>query len=102
MQVYPFSLRSNMFTSGYSIFIVVGNLMECEADQLLNLVPAVQPVKPQLIADGTRSRARASGEASSGDRGDDEELQRALKESKDMNEYDDKSLQRVLQLSMEG
>lgn len=87
---------------GYSIFIVTGNLMECEADQLLNLIPAVQPVRPQLIADAAGSRARASGEASKGSHGEDEQVKKALKESKDLNENDDKSLQRALQMSMEG
>ena len=76
--------------------------MECEADELLNLVPAVQPVRPQLIADATGSKARASGGAPREDHGDDEQLKQALKESKDLNENDDTSLQRALQMSMEG
>ena len=92
--------------SGYSIFIVIGNLMECEADQLLNLVPAVQPDRPQLIADATGSKVRAEGQATGtgaeGGQVDDEQLKQALKESKQLNEEDDKSLQRALQMSMEG
>ena len=92
---------------GYSIFIVIGNLMECEADQLLNLVPAVQPVRPQLIADATGSKVRASaggaaGGTAGGSQVDEEQLKKALKESKELNEHGDTSLQRALQMSMEG
>ena len=91
---------------GYSIFVVIGTLMECEADQLLNLIPAVQPIRPQLIADATGSKIRAPGQAAgsgaSGGQVDDEHLKQALKESKQLNEHDDKSLQRALQMSMEG
>ena len=90
------------FNTGYSIFIVTGSLTECEADQLLSLIPAVQPIKPQLIADASSSKARSTGETATGNQDDDVQLQKAMKESKDLNENDDKSLQRVLQMSMEG
>ncbi|XP_022095675.1 ataxin-3-like [Acanthaster planci] len=36
---------------GYSIFVVRGPLPENEADQLLNLIPAVQTHKPRLLTD---------------------------------------------------
>ena len=45
--------------SGYSIFIVVGEFQECEADQLLKLMPAVQRVKPKLLTE-TASTSTAS------------------------------------------
>ena len=90
------------FNTGYSIFIVTGSLTECEADQLLSLIPAVQPIKPQLIADASSSKARSTGETATGNQDDDLQLKTALKASKDLNENDDKSLQRVLQMSMEG
>ena len=108
---FYFSIHlNNCMILGYSIFIVIGNLMECEADQLLNLVPAVQPVRPQLIADATGSKVRASGQAAGGAAGgtaggsqvDEEQLKKALKESKELNEHGDTSLQRALQMSMEG
>lgn len=80
-----------------------GELAECEADQLLCLCPAIQPVKPQLIHDNTQSRTnkrRSSPGATGGENDDD--VEKALKESKKMVEKDDVSLQRALQMSMEG
>ena len=91
-----------LFNTGYSIFIVTGSLTECEADQLLSLIPAVQPIKPQLIADASGTKVRSTGETATGNQDDDLQLKKAMKESKDLNENDDKSLQRVLQMSMEG
>ena len=65
-------------------------------------MPAVQPVRPQLIADATGTKARATGESATGNQEEDVQLKKAIKESKDLNENDDKSLQRALQMSMEG
>ena len=65
-------------------------------------MPAVQPVRPQLIADATGTKARATGESATGNQEEDVQLTKAIKESKDLNENDDKSLQRALQMSMEG
>ncbi|XP_060581559.1 ataxin-3-like [Ruditapes philippinarum] len=98
----------NMFLTqlqqdGYSIFIVIGDLSECEADQLLRLCPAVQPIKPQLITDNVQSRAGKGGASGgTGGREEDPEVEKALQESKSMIESDDVSLQRALQMSMEG
>ncbi len=50
---------ASFFPSGYSIFIVVGEFQECEADQLLKLMPAVQRVKPKLLTE-TASTSTAS------------------------------------------
>ena len=78
--------------SGYSIFIVLGELPDCDADQLLKLVPAVQTVKPTLVTEVEESEV------------DDADPQvRALKEeSRRYVDAEDASLQKALQLSMEG
>ncbi|XP_013089684.1 ataxin-3-like [Biomphalaria glabrata] len=80
---------------GYSIFIVVGNLPDCEADQLLRLVPAVQPVKPRLLNEKETETVDGGGE-------EDRALKEALRISKELNDNDDTALQKALQLSMEG
>lgn len=41
---------------GYSIFIIVGGLPDCEADELLKLMPAVQTTKPHLLTNVRISR----------------------------------------------
>lgn len=61
---------------------------------MLRLCPAIQPIKPELITD--------KGKKSESDDKVDEDVERALQESKNMTETDDISLQRALQLSMEG
>ncbi|WAR19918.1 ATX3-like protein [Mya arenaria] len=81
---------------GYSIFIIVGNLQESEADQLLGLCPANQPVKPRLISEKGK-RGVGQNEMHNGEQ--EEDVQRALAESKRLNEVDDASLQKALQLS---
>ncbi|XP_048736411.1 ataxin-3-like [Ostrea edulis] len=80
---------------GYSIFIVTGRLPECEADDVLNLAPAVQLIKPRLINEN-QSISKSDTQT------DDPELQRALMESRCEEEKDDKMLQRALQMSLEG
>ena len=84
------------FSSGYSIFIVTGQLPECEAEQLLRLMPATQTVKPTLISDKTTQDGGAEAED------DDGLLQEALRASKEIIDNDDTALQRALQMSMEG
>jgi len=53
---------------GYSIFLVTGNLPECDADLVLQAVPAVQSAPPRLLGDVNSSgsvatTARAQGRA---------------------------------------
>jgi len=54
---------------GYDIFLVTGQLPECDADLVLQAVPAVQAAPPRLLGDvessGTGKRSRA-GEAGKG------------------------------------
>ncbi|XP_076463459.1 ataxin-3-like [Babylonia areolata] len=95
---------------GYSLFVVVGELMESEADQLLRIIPAVQPIKPSLITPEGHNRARGvvGSEGGVGVRREDEEegedqyLQFALAESRQLVERDDTALQQALRDSMQG
>jgi len=49
---------------GYSIFLVTGSLPECDADLVLQAVPAVQAAPPRLLSDITSSGAgRVAGGA---------------------------------------
>nr|CAD7441635.1 unnamed protein product [Timema bartmani] len=59
----------------YSIFVVFGSFPECDVDQLLHLVPAVQTTKPRLI----NNPSKVLGSTNSKDSEEDQELQRALK-----------------------
>uniref|UniRef100_A0A0B6Z235 ubiquitinyl hydrolase 1 n=1 Tax=Arion vulgaris TaxID=1028688 RepID=A0A0B6Z235_9EUPU len=81
---------------GYSIFIVTGALPECEADQLLRLMPAVQTVKPKLL---TEKEEWSGGNA---DDGEDSALTEALRASRELVDSGDAALQRALQLSLEA
>ncbi|CAL1536912.1 unnamed protein product [Lymnaea stagnalis] len=82
---------------GYCIFIVVGNLPECEADQLLRLMPAVQTVKPRLV----NEKDADIDDGAEVDE-DDKAFKEALRVSKELLDSDDTALQRALQMSMEG
>ena len=89
---------------GYAIFVVIGELVECEADQLLMLRPAVQPIKPRLIADTAATRKSYShSTTSTGDTGStlggsfsEDDLARALVESRRLVDAQDPSLHQVL------
>lgn len=90
---------------GYSLFVVVGELMETEADQLLRIIPAVQPIKPSLITpEGQEQQNRGRGVGSSWreDDGEDQYLQIALAESRNLVEQEDSVLQQALKDSMQG
>ncbi|XP_059163682.1 ataxin-3-like [Physella acuta] len=79
---------------GYSIFIVTGNLPDCEADQLLRLMPAIQTVKPSLLTEKETETDVVED--------DDRALKEALRASKELIDKDDAALQRALQMSLEG
>ncbi|XP_033734071.1 ataxin-3-like [Pecten maximus] len=87
-----------LLEEGYSIFIVGGNLPECEADMLLKLAPVVQQVKPKLINENLSVSSNQPMEEEE----DDQQLQKVLAESRRADEHDDQALQKALQLSMEG
>jgi len=83
---------------GYSIFIITGDLPGCEAEQLLRLMPAVQTVKPHLLAQDKDSTSGADQE----DEDIDGALKEALRASKAEVEGGDSALQHALKMSMEG
>ncbi|XP_032819913.1 ataxin-3 isoform X3 [Petromyzon marinus] len=112
---------------GYAIFAVRGSFPECEADQLLRLMPAVQNERPRLLselaASGSGRRAAEShsdleqamadsqahpggpsGAAESESTEERENLRRALEMSQQqMDEEDEQAdLRRAIQLSMQG
>ena len=57
----PGSTLISFCFAGYSIFVVLGTFPDCEADQLLKLIPAVQTVKPKLISEASTSAASEDG-----------------------------------------
>lgn len=79
---------------GYSIFVVFGNLPECEADELLKLKPAVPYSKTSVVSKNA----------------EDEDLQRALEmslfndsvQSTSQQSEDEIELQKALRLSLQG
>ena len=71
--------------------MVVGQLPQCEADDLLKIMPAVQMVKPQLLSD-----IADKGVVSS-----DDDVQRALDESQ-LLAAEEEELQAAIALSMQG
>uniref|UniRef100_A0A1A8AGD2 ubiquitinyl hydrolase 1 n=1 Tax=Nothobranchius furzeri TaxID=105023 RepID=A0A1A8AGD2_NOTFU len=99
---------------GYSIFVIRGNLPECEAEQILGIMRVHQQQRPRLIGEeeaqtsAGRSAALSQTEVVFGVEdesvGEDEELKRALALSRqDMDvEDEDADLRRAIQLSMQG
>ncbi|KAI0241889.1 Ataxin-3 [Lamellibrachia satsuma] len=86
---------------GYSIFVVVGDLPHCEADDLLKVLPAVQTVKPRLLSDVAEKVMTSVGiGSSSGTLVDDEDVQRALDESQ-LLAAEEEQLQAAIALSMQ-
>lgn len=77
---------------GYSIFIVVGSLPDCEADALLKLNPAIQTVKPTIE---TSLSANSSLEDQM-----DTSLQHVIETTREYAERDDPSLQKALEMSL--
>lgn len=99
---------------GYSIFVIRGNLPDCEADQLLQIMRVEQQQRPKLIGE---DEAQTSGQRTSGQRAvetpnavenavvyDDEELRKALALSRQDIEVEDEEadLRRAILLSMQG
>ncbi|XP_071962101.1 ataxin-3-like [Antedon mediterranea] len=65
---------------GYSIFVVRGHLPDCEANNILNLVKAVQRSKPKYVNDKSQGHSK---EGRSTDGFSEDDLQRALEASKE-------------------
>ena len=89
---------SSLLRAGYSIFVVLGDLPPCEASDLLRITPAVQRIKPALLGE----RAKPRPPAPPGGEQSDPDLQRALEESRRLDEEEDESLKRALQQSFIG
>ncbi|XP_013400841.1 ataxin-3 isoform X2 [Lingula anatina] len=90
---------------GYSIFVITGHLPDCEADQLLQLTPAVQPIKPKLITESQDAQAGSSAEQDDSARYQfrQSDLEKALAESaKTLEGTEEDDLQKALKLSVEG
>lgn len=100
---------------GYSIFVIRGNLPECEAEQILGIMRVQQQQRPRLIGEeeaqtssGSRSVALGQSEMGFGVEDEvvdeDEELKRALALSRQDIDVEDEEadLRRAIQLSMQG
>ncbi|XP_014325023.1 ataxin-3 isoform X2 [Xiphophorus maculatus] len=96
---------------GYSIFVIRGNLPECEAEQILGIMRVHQQQRPRLIGEdeAQTSMGRTSASQTQTDVGfvvedEDEELKRALALSRqDMDVEDEEAdVRRAIQLSMQG
>ncbi|KAL6064734.1 hypothetical protein STEG23_024816 [Scotinomys teguina] len=101
---------------GYSIFVVKGDLPDCEADQLLQMIKVQQMHRPKLIgeelsqlkgesvlkADLERVLEAADGSGMLDE--DEDDLQRALAMSRQdvAMEDEEADLRRAIQLSMQG
>ncbi|KAG8449035.1 hypothetical protein GDO86_015915 [Hymenochirus boettgeri] len=101
---------------GYSIFVVKGDLPDCEADQLLQMVQVEQVHRPRLIGEDAATRDQRVQKNELGVEGgqlyeapsmqdeDEENLQKALALSRQQVEMEDEEadLRRAIQLSMQG
>ncbi|XP_059505052.1 ataxin-3 isoform X3 [Stegostoma tigrinum] len=104
---------------GYSIFVVRGELPECDADEILKSLRVVQRDRPKLIGEDANQRTEIGQRVQSNDweraidmsksitnvlDEDDENLQRALTLSRQHMETEDEEadLRRAIHLSMQG
>ncbi|XP_067848027.1 ataxin-3 isoform X2 [Heptranchias perlo] len=104
---------------GYSIFVVRGELPECEADELLKRMRVVQQERPRLFGEEANQRTEIAQRIQNSDweqavdvsksitnvlDEDDENLQRALTLSRQHMETEDEEadLRRAIHLSMQG
>ncbi|XP_024148410.1 ataxin-3 isoform X2 [Oryzias melastigma] len=95
---------------GYSIFVIQGNLPECEAEQILGIMRVQQQQRPRLIGEDeaqTSAGSVAQGQmdiVSDETVDEDEELKRALALSRQEMDVEDEEadLRRAIQLSMQG
>uniref|UniRef100_A0A8C5XPU6 ubiquitinyl hydrolase 1 n=1 Tax=Microcebus murinus TaxID=30608 RepID=A0A8C5XPU6_MICMU len=101
---------------GYSIFVVKGDLPDCEADQLLQMIRVQQMHRPKLIGEELAQlkeqrvhktdleRVLETNDGSGMLDEDEEDLQRALALSRQEIDMEDEEadLRRAIQLSMQG
>ncbi|CAJ0932210.1 unnamed protein product [Ranitomeya imitator] len=101
---------------GYSIFVVKGDLPDCEADQILQMVRVHQTQRPRLIGEDASLRDQSLQRTVPGMEDpqvydgspmmdeDEENLQRALALSRQQIDMEDEEadLRRAIRLSMQG
>nr|KAF6483205.1 ataxin 3 [Rousettus aegyptiacus] len=101
---------------GYSIFVVKGELPDCEADQLLQMIRVQQMQRPKLIGEELAQLKEQRVQKTDLERvletndgtgmldDDEEDLQRALALSRQQIDMEDEEadLRRAIQLSMQG
>ncbi|XP_056402260.1 ataxin-3 [Hyla sarda] len=101
---------------GYSIFVVKGDLPDCEADQILQMIRVQQMQRPRLIGEDAALRDQSSQRSVPGMEEpqvydgspmmdeDEENLQKALALSRQQIDMEDEEadLRRAIQLSMQG
>ncbi|XP_056332812.1 ataxin-3 isoform X1 [Danio aesculapii] len=96
---------------GYSIFVIRGNLPECEADQILRIMRVEQQQRPKLIGEEEAQRMSAPHASDTTHTTeqplldeDEEELRKALALSRQDLQVEDEEadLRRAIQMSMQG
>ncbi|XP_054469777.1 ataxin-3 isoform X2 [Anoplopoma fimbria] len=98
---------------GYSIFVIRGNLPECEAEQILGIMRVQQQQRPKLIGEDEAQTSAGSAAMNQAEMGfavedevidEDEELKKALALSRQDIDVEDEEadLRRAIQLSMQG
>ncbi|KAG8561850.1 hypothetical protein GDO81_015502 [Engystomops pustulosus] len=101
---------------GYSIFVVKGDLPDCEADQILQMIQVQQMQRPRLIGEDAALRDQSSQRRGPDMEGsqlydespmmdeDEENLRKALALSRQQIDMEDEEadLRRAIQLSMQG
>ncbi|KAM9294377.1 ataxin-3 [Gastrophryne carolinensis] len=99
---------------GYSIFVVKGDLPDCEADQLLQMIEVQQFQRPRLIGEDAAARDQRVQRSEEAERlfdgpavmmdEDEENLQKALALSRQQIDMEDEEadLRRAIQLSMQA
>ncbi|GLV42736.1 hypothetical protein CBL_03476 [Carabus blaptoides fortunei] len=89
---------AQLIQEGYSIFVVFGELPECEADELLRVTPAVRAPRPRIVpveveADLEKAIQLSLSETST-------TASTSKQESKPTSTEDEHELQKALQLTM--
>uniref|UniRef100_G3NZ75 ubiquitinyl hydrolase 1 n=1 Tax=Gasterosteus aculeatus aculeatus TaxID=481459 RepID=G3NZ75_GASAC len=93
---------------GYSIFVIRGNLPECEAEQILGIMRVQQQQRPRLIGEEEAQTSAGYAEMVFGVEDEvvdeDDELKKALALSRQDIDVEDEEadLRRAIQLSMQG
>lgn len=87
---------------GYSIFVIRGSLPACGAEEVLRYHPAVQSRRPRLLSD---VREQSNQGTSSGGQFSQEDLQKALDRSRQMelsSAREDEDVQEAIRLSIQS